>query len=99
MVFLERVIQQIRPEKWGELEVLDKKFDVVERRLGFPPKKRYRAAFGPSTNTLMIERCWESMTAMEAAFLKAFADPEWQALNAEGASIIESNQEELYTEL
>ena len=100
MIVVERLIQQIRPNKWAELEALDKKFDAVESRLGFPPKKRYRCYVGGhNTDTLIIERQWKSMAAMEAAYEKAFADPEDQALGAEAASIIKSNQYELYSPL
>jgi hypothetical protein len=100
MAFMERLIQQIRPDKWTELEALDKKFNQIEGRFGFPAKRRYRSVFGSEHgSTLIIERQWESLAAMEAAFDKALADPEWLALNAEGGAIIESNRQELYMAL
>jgi hypothetical protein len=96
-MFLERQIQKIRPGKWAELEELDPKFNNVESRLGFPPKRRYRCYIGGHTNnTLIIEREWESLAAMETAYMKVFMDPEWQALNAPFDSIAESNQTEIY---
>lgn len=100
MVIVERQIQQVRPDKWAELEAIDKRFNAIESRLGFPPKKRYRCYVGGhNTNTLIIERQWESMAAMEAAYEKAFADSGWQALGAEAVSITESDQHELYVPL
>ena len=100
MLFLERSIQQVRSDKWPELEAIDKKFNAVESRLGFPPKKRYRCYVGGhDTNTLIIERQWESLAKMEAAYEKAFADPEWQALGAEVVTIVKSDQNELYVPL
>ncbi len=97
MVVVERLIQQIRPDKWAELETLEKKYSVIEGRHGFPAKKRYRCFVGgDNTNALIIERQWESWAAMEAAYEKAFADPEWQALGAESLPIIESDRHELY---
>ena len=100
MVIVERMIQKIRPGKWAELEVLDKKYDVVESRLGFPAKKRYQCIMGGhDTNTLIVERQWDSFAAMEATFEKAFADPEYQALGEEGISIIKSTQFEVYMPL
>ena len=100
MICVERQIQHVRPDKWADLEALDKKFDAVESRYGFPAKKRYQAIFGGHTyGTLIIERQWPSMAAMEAVYDKVFADPEWQALNAEGNGVIESMQVELYSPL
>jgi hypothetical protein len=96
-MLLERNIQQIRPGKWAELEELDKKYNAVESRLGFPAKRRYQCYIGGHTNdTLIIEREWESMAAMETAYMKCFADPKWNALNGEAKPIIESTQLEVY---
>ena len=100
MIVVERLIQQIRSDKWTELEALDKKYNIVEGRYGFPAKRRYRCvAGGDNSDTLIIERQWESLAAMEATYEKVIADPEWQALGAEGASIVESNRLEVYTPL
>ena len=100
MTVIERQIQKVCPGKWAELEVIDKKFDAIESRLGFPPKRRYRCLVGGhDTNTLIVERQWDSLAAMEAAFEKVFADPEHQALGAELDPIIESVQIELYAPL
>jgi hypothetical protein len=100
MVTIERIIQQVRPDKWAELEEIDKKYNAVEGRLGFPPKKRYQCLTGShDTNTLIVERQWASMAAMEATYEKAFADPEHQALGKEGTSIIKSIHWELYMPL
>jgi len=77
------------------------KFNAVESRLGFPTtKKRYRCYFGGhDTNTLVVEYEWDSLTAMEAAYEKAMADPEWQVLGAKVESVIKSDQMELYVPL
>jgi hypothetical protein len=100
MICVERLIQQVRPGKWADLAALDKKYNSVESRLGFPAKKRYQAIIGGhTTDTLIIERQWPSMAAMEAAYEKAFADPEWQAMGVEAAAVIKSNQYELYMPL
>ena len=99
-MIIERMIQQIKPNKWHELETIDKKYDKVEKRLGFPPKKRYRCLTGGhNTDTLIIERQWESLAAMEATYNKAFVDSEHQALSEESALIIKSNQVEIYMPL
>jgi hypothetical protein len=97
---VERLIQKIQPGKWADLEELDQKYDVVEGRLGFPSKKRYRCiAGGHDDNTLIIERQWDSLAVMEATYHKASADPELQTLWLEGASVVKSNRVELYMPL
>jgi len=97
MRVLERLIQQINPGKWEALEVLDKKYDVVEKKLGFPTKRRYRSfAGGGNTDMLVIEREWESMAVLEAAWETSFTNAELQQLNAEGEGVISSNTWELY---
>ena len=100
MAIIERGIQKIACGKWADSEEIGKRFDAVEMRAGFPPKKRYRALIGGHVwDTLIVERGWESMAAMEGAYEKVMADPQWQALMAEGSSIVESIQIELYMPL
>ena len=90
-MILERMVQHIHIGKFAELEVLDKKYNVVEARLGFPAKKRYQQLMGGHPmGSIIVEREWPSMAAMEAAMIKALVDPEYQALQLEGAEIIKS---------
>ena len=99
-MFLERMIQHVRPGKWAELEVIDKKYDAIEARYGFPPKKRYQALFGGQTgNVLIVERKWESLAKLEATYMPYLSDPELQKLQAEIMQILKSNQSEIYTAL
>lgn len=96
-MFLEKLTQHIRPGKWAELEAIDKRYNTVEARYGFPPKRRYQAMFGGQDgNTLIIEREWESLAKMEATYLPYLNDPETQQLNAESAQIMDSSQNELF---
>jgi len=96
-MIIERLIQEIYPDRWAELELLDKKYNAIEARLGYPPKKRSRSLAGAlDMNTIIIEREWESLAKMEATTLLAMADPEYQAVNAESNAIIKSNRWELY---
>ena len=101
MIAIERQVQKIYPDKWAELEVIDKRSNVIESRLGFPAtKKRLRPMIGGHDfNTLIVERQWDSLAAMEATYEKAFADPEHQALQKEILSVVESSQMEVYTPL
>jgi hypothetical protein len=101
MVVIERMIQKVYPGKWEELEEIDKRFNAVESRLGFPPnKKRYQCMIGShDSNTLIIENQWDSLATMEVTYEKAFKDPELQALQKEVTTIIESTQWEVYAPL
>jgi hypothetical protein len=100
MIAMERTTQKVLPGKWQALEVIDKKFTTLESRFGFPAKKRYQCVLGgQDSNTLVIEREWPSLAAMEAAYEKAFADPDYQALGVEVFSVVASSQEEVYTPL
>jgi hypothetical protein len=100
MVTVDRMVQKIVPGKWAELEEIDKKYTAVEKRLGFPPKKRYRCIFGGhDANTLIVERQWDSLAAMEAAYEAAFADPEYLALDEESPSVVKSSRGEVYVPL
>jgi hypothetical protein len=98
MKVVERMIQAIYPGKNAELDDIDKRYDAIESTLGFPPKKRLWCISAPyDLNTLIIEREWESMAAMEATYEKSFANKDIQALGQEGQSIIKSTRIELYT--
>jgi len=100
MVIIERLVQHVYSDKWAELETIDKEFDAVEARHGFPAKKRFQMISGPDNmGTLIIERQWASLAAMEAAYEKFMADPAWQALNLKSSPILKDNRVELYTPL
>ena len=100
MITVQRLIHKVVPGKQAALEVLEKKFNEVESKYGWPAKKRYQCiAGGHDWNRLIIERQWESLAVFEAALEKTMADPEYQALQAELVGIVESTQLELYTPL
>jgi hypothetical protein len=88
------------PGKLGALNEIDKRFDVVEKGLGFPPKKRYSPVSGIlDFNTIVLHHEWESLAAMEEAYTRGFASPEQQAINAELNGIVESTRIELFMPL
>lgn len=96
-MFVERKVVRIRPGQWAELEALCEEFDVVESRLGLPAKRYLRCYVGGhDNNTLVLEREWESLAALEEVYMKALEDPEWLALGAQLEAIAESSQVELY---
>lgn len=100
MIAVERMTQKVYPGKWAELAEIDKKFDEIEQRMGFPAKKRYQCVIGSlDGNTLIIERQWDSLAVMESTYEKVMADPKWQALTQEVLSFVQSSQIEVFTPL
>jgi hypothetical protein len=100
MIAIERMTQKIYPGKWAELEEIDKRYNEIEGRMGFPIKKRYQCVIGAEdNNTLIIERQWDSLGAMESTYEKALADPAYQALGKEVGLIVQSSKLEVYTPL
>ena len=100
MIAIERMTQKIYPGKWAELDEIDKRYNEIELRMGFPAKKRYQCVIGGlDQNTLIIERQWDSLAAMEETYEKALAQPEYQALGREVASLVQSAQIEVFTPL
>ncbi|MFX1517278.1 MAG: hypothetical protein ACFFC6_13325 [Promethearchaeota archaeon] len=97
---LVRFIQEIFPDKWPQLEEIDSKYNEIEKKLGFPPKKRYRSLMGGHHyDTLIIDRMWESLAKLEELTVKSMGDPEYQKLQEEAQSIIKSQKVELYLPL
>ena len=98
MIIVERMIHELYPGKLPDLVEIDKRYDVIEKELGFPPKKYFWSVSSPlNSNNIVLERQWESMAAMEAAYAKSMANPDIQALNDEGTAIIKSTRWEFYS--
>ncbi len=97
MRIMERLIQKVDRSSWAKKIAIEKRYEVVEARLGFPPSRRYRAYVGPlESNTRVIERDWSSIGAFLTTTEKALEDAEWQALGGEQIGIVLSNTRELY---
>jgi len=97
MRIMERLIQKVDRSQWAKKIAIEKRYEPVEARLGFPPSRRYRAYIGSQdTNTRVIERDWSSLQAFLVTIEKSMSDPEHQALGAEQVGIVLSNQVELY---
>jgi len=94
---IERLIQEIYPNKWEELEEIDKKFTEIENKYGYPPKKRFRCIAGPhDINTVILEREWPSLSKMEKSATKLYLDPEINKLTQQIFDIVKSGRTELY---
>ena len=97
VIVIMRLIQRIENGKWDDLEEIDKKFNVIEEKLGYPPKKRFRSLSGAyDNNVVIIEREWQSLAKMEKTITKGFLDPELAKLEKKIESIIEWQKTELY---
>ncbi len=100
MIIIERMVQEIFPDKWAELDALDKKYDSLEARLGFPAKKRFQLLMGGHPmGTLIIEREWPSLAALEETMQKSLMDPEYSALRNESGAVIKDIHWEMYMPL
>lgn len=100
MIAIERMTQKIYPGKWAELEEIDKRYSEIESKAGFPAKKRYQCVIGTEdSNTLIIERQWDCLAVLESTYEKVMADTEYQALQKEIVSIVQSNKIEIFTPL
>ena len=72
MKVMERMIQKVERTGWAKKIAIEKRYEIVEARLGFPPSRRYRAFIGANeTNTRVIERDWSSQGAYLATIEKA----------------------------
>ncbi len=97
MQYQERHIQKGIKEEHAYRE-WEQKWEAVEKRLGgFPTKRHYVLISGrEDSGTMVWEREWASLAAMEAAYDRLFADPEAMSLLAAGASIESGERIELY---
>jgi hypothetical protein len=95
-VFL-RLTQEIFPEKWDELNVLDKKFDEIENKFGAPPKSRARMMVDNQlTNTLIIEREFEDDKLLRDLDKNCRKDPEYKTLEKQLKTIVKSQKTEIF---
>ena len=89
MRMLERQVKRVALGKMAEVDEFRRKAMAIESRYGFPPQKRYGYLCGEDTRTLVIEREWESLAAMEEAFAKVEADAEYQKLGQTSQGLYE----------
>jgi hypothetical protein len=94
-------IQNVRPGKWKALEEAEPKWAAFEERTGFSRKRRRFRVFSgvEDMNTVVIEFEFDSLAALDAAYERGEADPEYEVLMEELFTIISSSRVELYTVL
>ena len=100
-MILMREVQKICPGKWEELEEIEKEWQALEKRAGFPEgKRRYRGMSAPhDLDTLVVEVEWESFAAYEEICTKTALEPGFAELVARTEPLIESISFEFYTVL
>ena len=82
MKVMERRTQTLEKDKWDAYWAVEERYAALEKRLGgFPPKRHYRPMININT-TVIWERDWESLAAMEAAYTKMGTDTETREINA-----------------
>lgn len=98
-MIMERRLHKVVHGKWAELMVEEKKFDVLESRLGgFPAKRRYRPLAGTeSYNTFIWERDWESLAAAEEAYGRMGKDAETPKISESFSKLIEDGRSEWFS--
>jgi len=96
VIVIVRLIQRIANGKWDELEEIDKKFNEMEEKLGYPPKKRFRCLTGDDNNIIVIEREWQSLAKMEKIMTMGFLDPEYSKLGEKLDKIVEWSKLEIW---
>ena len=98
-MILMREVQKIRPGQWEELEEIEKEWQALERRAGYPEgKRRYRGISAPhDLDTLIVEVEWESFAAYEKICAKTALEPGFAELVARTEPLIESMSFEFYT--
>ena len=100
MSILVRTYQTFRPENWDEALELAKRGIAVGKRLGLPPLTFYRCLSpSHSVTTLISDREWPSLAAMEADYDEAAGAPVDRAIWQELTPIIESTHIELFLKM
>jgi hypothetical protein len=97
MAILERCTQNVIAKE-EDMIALEKKFDALEAKMGHvPPKRRYYAMYGAlPAGTMVWEREWENMAAIEAYNDKAMNSPEWASAFQEAAKVFADTHFELF---
>ena len=97
MAYLERRVQKgIKDHK--AYEEWEQKWETIEQRLGgFPAKRHYGLISGREDfGTVVWERDWPTMAAMEAAYDKSNVDSEANSLGSTASSLYNSERIEYY---
>jgi hypothetical protein len=97
MAILERCTQNVIAKE-EDMIALEKKFDALEAKMGHvPPKRRYYAMYGAlPAGTMVWEREWENMAAIDAYNERSMSDPDWAPVLAEASKVYTGFHFELF---
>ena len=91
-----RATREIAPGKMGEYMAIESRVAARYPELGLPVIKTYRPFIGgDSSNTVLIDTEWESLSALDAAGEKLHADPVIQEARRERRGLVVSNRLEI----
>lgn len=94
MRILERHIQTLEPGGWETYQSKEKQWLAIEARLGgFSQKHYYVPMSNWSGTTVIWEREWESMAAMESAYESMMDDDEVDEMAGVPSAIVEDRVE------
>ena len=91
MAIIERHIQTLHTSDIDVYKTWEKGFEAADIKAGgFPRKRHFQVVSGrDAQGTVIWEREWESVSAMDAAYAKYAGIPEVQELFKRGRSVIE----------
>ena len=97
MAIVERHIQTLHTSDIDVYKTWEKGFDGADIKAGgFPRKRHFMVISGrDAQGTVIWEREWESVSAMEAAYAKYAGMPEVQELLKRGRSVIDQELMEI----
>jgi hypothetical protein len=97
MKIMERHIQTIQVGQGEAYRDSEKRWAALEGEIGgFPPKRHYSSIWGEPLGTVVWQRDWESLAAMEAAYDKMMQSPTARGLVEGTYAIVSSERVELY---
>jgi hypothetical protein len=94
---MERCMQKVIGS-FEDVVALEKEFDEIEAKMGnVPTKRRYWAGYGGLDFLTMVwERDWESMAALEAYNEKTMEDPAWKPMFEKAGKVFGDSHREIY---
>ncbi len=91
-----RDVFRIRPTEMKAAKTAVREMRPLSERLGLSSQRAMTDLVGPSY-TLVLESLYPSLSDLEKALARAFADPDWQAAYARLRPLVEGGHREVYS--